>query len=101
MRCVVPPLFPFHPRRYLSMPVDPIETLTAISAALSIVDNISGQIRRLWEKKPEPAHEPPHSVQAKKVDDTIVVERQGQVVQTITHQDIAKLDKNSQDLIKT
>jgi len=80
---------------------DPITTLTAISAALSIVDKISGQIKRFWKKEPEPAQEPPHSVQAKKVDDTIVVERQGTVVQTITGNDIAKLDQNTQGLIKT
>ena len=83
------------------MSLDPIGTLSAISAALSIVDKISGQIKRLREKKPEPAQESPHSVQAKKVGNTIVVEREGNVVQTITHQDIAKLDNSTQDLIKT
>lgn len=83
------------------MAIDPIGTLTAISAALSIVDKIADQLKMVFAKEHGPTPERPHSVQAKKVDGEILIERHGTVVQTITHKDIERLDQNSQELIKT
>jgi hypothetical protein len=80
--------------------MDPVTALGAVSTVLTIVDKIANQIDRFIHKKPEPATEKPHSVLAKKEGDAIIVRRGGQVVQKITAADIAKLDINSQKLIK-
>jgi hypothetical protein len=80
--------------------MDPIATISAISAALKVVDQVSNQIDRFVHKRPEPAKEPPHKVTAEKNADTIEVKEQGRTVETITSDDIKKLDENSRKLIK-
>ena len=80
--------------------MDPLTALGAVSTVLTIVDKVANQIDRFIHKKPEPPVEKPHAVLAKKEGDAIVVRREGQVIQKITAADIAKLDDNSQRLIK-
>jgi hypothetical protein len=81
--------------------VDPITTLTAVSAALKIVDLVANQIDRFVHKKPEPTKEEPHKVVTEKKADTIEVKREGKIVETIRPADLAKLDDSSRKLIKT
>lgn len=80
--------------------MDPITVITALSAALKLIDQISNQIDRFIHKKPDPAKETVHKVIAEKTADTIEVKREGRVIETITPADIKKLDENSRKLIK-
>lgn len=47
--------------------MDPITTITAISAALKVVDQVANQIDRFVHKKPEPASEPPLTLETQPV----------------------------------
>jgi hypothetical protein len=80
--------------------MDPITVITALGAALKVVDQVANQIDRFVHKKPEPSKEPTHKVIAEKTADTIEVKREGKVVEVITADDIKKLDENSRKLIK-
>jgi len=83
------------------MPIDPITAIGAVSTVLTIVDKVANQIQRFVKKEPEPAVEKPHRVLAtQETPTTIVVREGGQVVETITADDLAKLDSNSRALIK-
>ena len=81
--------------------MDPITVISSISAVLGIVDQVANQIQRFKNQEPEPDVEPEHTVIAtKEQPDTIVVRREGAVVETITASDIDRLDDNSRSLIK-
>jgi len=80
--------------------MDPITALGAVSTVLGIVDQVANQFDRFIHKKPEPATEKPHSVQAKREGNDIIVKRDGRAIQKITAADIARLDDNSRKLIK-
>jgi hypothetical protein len=81
--------------------VDPITLIGAISTVLNITDQISNQLDRFKNDEPEPEEEPPHSIIAtRERPDTIIVRRYGDEVERITSDDLAKLDRSSQGLIK-
>ena len=80
--------------------VDISATLAAVSSALSIIDAIANQLKRLWKKEPEPGEEIRHSVLAKREGDQILFQRDGKTIETITADELAMLDETSQDLIR-
>jgi|KBSMisStandDraft_5_1062788.scaffolds.fasta_scaffold34372_2 hypothetical protein len=83
------------------MAIDPITAIGAVSTVLNIIDKVANQVQRFVNKEPEPAVEKPHGVQAiKETPTSIVVKREGRVVETITADDLSKLDPNSRALIK-
>jgi len=79
--------------------MDPITTLTAISAALGLVDKIAGQLESLIFNKPAP--EPtPHSVTTVLVKDEIVIARHGNEIRKITAIEISVLPESDRRMIK-
>jgi hypothetical protein len=81
--------------------MDPVTVIGAISTVLTIVDQVSNQLKRFREKQPEPEQEPTHRITThRERPDTIIVREEGREVERITAGDIAKLDENSRKLIK-
>ena len=81
--------------------MDPITLIGAVSTVLNIVDQVSNQLERFKDNKPEPAEEPEHSVIAtRERPDTIIVRQHGHEVERITAADLDRLDEASQGLIK-
>jgi hypothetical protein len=58
--------------------IDPISAMAAISAALGLVDKFVGLVRDIRGKDQRP-----YSVQAKQQDDKFIVEKNGNVVETV------------------
>lgn len=83
------------------MVLDPLTTLTAVATVFKIIDSISGQLSRFSKKKPDPEEEPVHSVLAKQEGDRILVRQHGNVVATITTEDLDKLNSDNRDLVDT
>ena len=81
--------------------MDPITLIGAVSGVLNIVDQVSNQLDRFREDKPEPAEEPAHgTIATRERPDTIIVRRHGHEVERITAADLERLDEADQGLIK-
>ena len=81
------------------MLLDPGTTITAIATTLKIVDSVTGQWDRFFKKREEHELDKPHRVTSELEQGEIVVKEHGKPVETITAQDVAKLDENSRKLI--
>lgn len=80
--------------------MDPVSVLSSIATVLNIADTVADQFERFRKDEPDPVVEEPHSVVAEQRGPAIIVERHGVEVDTITVQDIQRLDDASQQLIQ-
>jgi hypothetical protein len=80
---------------------DPMMALSAVASVLQIIDSVTGQWDRFFKKRSEAQISGEHQVTTAQVSsDTIAVTNQGRQVDTITANDLAKLDASSLALIK-
>lgn len=85
----------------MAEPLTALTALTAVATMLKIVDSLTGQWDRFWKKRGKQEPEKAYSVTTEQTQpDTIVVKKHGQLVDTITAADLAKLDVNSRKLIE-